>query len=196
MKKRIFDEEYYARYYEDRKTRVADPVYFDRLARFIAAYSGLLETRIRSILDLGCGTGVLKKPLMRRFPKANYTGVDISPYACGKYGWELGSVSDYSSPGYFDLVICHDVLQYLSNAQASVAIKNLDNLCQGVLYFSVLTEEDWSDNCDKARTDSEVYLRSADWYRPKLRRHFRNLGGGAYLSRGVDVALYALEHLD
>jgi hypothetical protein len=84
----------------------------------------------------------------------------------------------------------------LSKAEASAAIKNLDTLCQGIVYFSVLTEEDWRDNCDKARTDSEVNLRSADWYRPKLKRHFRNLGGGAYLSRGADVALYALEHLD
>ena len=65
-----------------------------------------------------------------------------------------------------------------------------------MLYFSVLTEEDYLENCDKSRTDSIVNLRAANWYRPKLSRYFRNLGGGAYASREVDVALYALEHLD
>jgi SAM-dependent methyltransferase len=196
MLNRAFNEDYYTRYYKDRKTRVAEPSYFDSLARFLAGYSELLGFRIRSIVDLGCGIGTLKKPLIKRFPKANYIGVDISPYACEKYGWELGSVSDYTAAQTFDLVVCHDVLQYLGDKDAKAAIKNFANLCSGVLYFSVLTEEDYLENCDKSRTDSTVNLRGADWYRPKLRRYFRNLGGGAYVSREVDVALYALEHLD
>jgi SAM-dependent methyltransferase len=196
MTRERFDENYYARFYEDRRTRVAGPVYFDALARFIGGYIGLLEIRVRSILDLGCGIGALKIPLLKRFPKATYTGVDTSSFACAKFGWELGSVSDYSPPDRFDLVVCHDVLQYLPRKDAGAAIKNLENLCRGALYFSVLTEEDWSENCDRSRTDSEVNLRPADWYRRKLRRAFRNLGGGVYMSREVDVALYALEHLD
>jgi len=191
-----FDKDYYARYYKDRNTRVAEPSYFDSLARFLAGYSELLGFKVRSIVDLGCGIGTLKKPLRKRFPKATYTGVDISAYACEKYGWELSSVSDYSPAQTFDLVICHDVVQYLGDKDAKSAIRNFSDLCVGMLYFSVLTEEDYLENCDKSRTDSMVSLRAADWYRPKLKRYFRNLGGGAYVSREVDVALYALEHLD
>jgi 2-polyprenyl-3-methyl-5-hydroxy-6-metoxy-1,4-benzoquinol methylase len=196
MTRERFDEDYYARFYEDRRTRVAGPVYFNGLARFIGAYIGLLEIRVRSILDLGCGIGTLKTPLLKHFPKASYTGVDTSSFACTKFGWELGSVSDYAPPDRFDLVVCHDVLQYLQSKDAGAAIKNLASLCRGALYFSVLTEEDWRENCDRSRTDSEVNLRPADWYRRKLRRAFRNLGGGVYMNREVDVALYALEHLD
>ncbi len=196
MKNGVFDEEYYARYYRDRITRVADPVHFVRLGRFISAYCGLLGIGIRSILDLGCGIGTLRKPLLKRFPKATYTGVDISPYACAKFGWECASVSEYSSLDSFDLVICHDVLQYLSDKDAGAAIRNLNALCRSVLYFSVLTKEDWSDNCNKSLTDSDVNLRSTNWYRRRLRRYFHNLGGGVYVSRKLDIVLYSLEHLD
>ena len=196
MPNRNFDEDYYARYYLDHSTRVAEPRYFDSLAKFISGYSELLGFKVRSIVDLGCGIGTLRKPLLRQFPKAAYTGVDVSEYACEKYGWELGSVSDYAPARSFDLVICHDVVQYLDDKDAKAAIRNFSNIGSGMLYFSVLTEEDYRENCDKSRTDSTVNLRPADWYRPKLSRYFRNLGGGAYVSREVDVALYALEHLD
>lgn len=196
MSNRNFNEDYYARYYKDRKTRVAEPSYFDSLARFIAGYSELLGFKVRSIVDLGCGIGTLKKPLLKQFSKATYTGVDISAYACETYGWELSSVSDYKPAQNFDLVICHDVVQYLDDKDAKAAIKNFADLSAGILYFSVLTEEDYLENCDKSRTDSTVNLRTADWYRPKMSKYFRNLGGGAYVNREVDVALYALEHLD
>lgn len=191
-----FDAAYYKRYYEDPATRVAGRAYFDSLARFVVAYTGLLDLTVRSILDLGCGVGTLRRPLLKRLPKSTYTGVDLSPYVCDKFGWECGSVADYSSPHAFDLVICHDVVQYLHNKEANAAIRNLASLCGGVLYFSVLTREDYEENCDKARTDSQVHLRCADWYRTRLGRHFRNLGGGVYLNRDLDVAVYALEHLD
>lgn len=195
MNKTTFDGPYYARFYENRTTRVAEPVYFERLGRFIGAYCGLLDIRIRSIVDLGCGTGTLKRPLQKRFPKADYTGVDISPYACAKYGWECGSASDYSAPDGFDLVVCHDVVQYLSDKEAKATLRNFSGLCRGVLYFSVLTQEDWNENCDKARTDANVNLRSAAWYQRRLQRDFRNLGGGVYLIRSCDIAVYALEAL-
>jgi SAM-dependent methyltransferase len=192
---REFDATYYARYYFNEDTRVAEPAYYDNLARFIAAYSGLLSVRMRSILDLGCGTGTFKKPLLKRFPKSRYCGVDVSAYACERYGWERGSVVDYVADP-FDLVVCHDVLQYLNTNDAKQAMRNLDVLCDGLLYFSVLTTEDWEENCDRSRTDADVTLRPAEWYRSRLKPYFKNLGGGAYLSRKCDIALYALEHLD
>jgi 2-polyprenyl-3-methyl-5-hydroxy-6-metoxy-1,4-benzoquinol methylase len=191
-----FDEAYYTRYYGDQKTRVEEPRYFNNLARYLGAYTRLLDSNVRSIVDLGCGVGTLKLPLLGRFPKATYTGVDISEYACATYGWECAAVSEYCSPEKFDLVVCHDVVQYLDDKEAKAAIKNFDCLCQGILYFSVLTEEDYVENCDQSRTDSAVNLRTVDWYKPKLQRYFRNLGGGVYLSRDSEIAIYALEHLD
>ena len=195
MTKARFDAAYYRRYYVNRTSRVADAAYFDGVGRFIAAYANLLALDVRSILDLGCGIGAFRKPLERRFRRARYVGVEASDYACGKYGWEHGSVVDYDG-GPFDLVVCHDVLQYLSPAAANAAIANLDQLCASVLFFGVLTREDWEENCDQSRTDGDVRLRRAAWYRTRLRRYFLNLGGGFYLSRKSDAVVYALEHVD
>ncbi len=195
MQERDFDAQYYRRFYLDRETRVAEPEFYDRLAAFMAGYAGLLGLRVRSILDLGCGIGSLRKPLLRRFPRATYLGVETSAYACEKFGWELASIVDYRSDPV-DLVICHDVLQYLPKGDAKSALARFAELTRGALYFSVLTTEDWEENCDQSRTDADVYLRSAQWYRRRLQPFFRNLGGGMYLSRDNETALYALEHLD
>lgn len=190
-----FDEDYYERFYVKRSTRVAEPAYFANLARFIKAYCDLLEVDIGSILDLGCGIGMLKTPLAECFPRAPYTGVDISAYACARYGWERAALDEYSGD-VADLVVCHDVLQYLQAGAAKAAIRNLAAHCNEVLYFGVLTREDWELNCDQSRTDPDVYLRDTSWYRSRLSRYFRNLGGGLYLNRSSEIAVYALDHFD
>ena len=70
----------------------------------------------------------------------------------------------------YDLVVCHDVLQYLDDAGAARALVNLARLARGALYFSVLTRRDWRQAADQSRTDRDVHLRSADWYQRRLRR--------------------------
>ena len=71
------------------------------------------------------------------------------------------------------------MLQYLPDAAAERALANFGRLCRGVLYFSALTRYDYERNCDQARTDADVHLRSAHWYRTRLRRRFRALGLGS-----------------
>ena len=59
----------------------------------------------------------------------------------------------------------------------------------------VLTIEDWRENCDRSRTDGDVHMRSTRWYRRRLSRWFVNIGGGVYLKRPVDVAVWSLDRL-
>lgn len=193
---RQFGGEYYARYYRDRGTRVAAPADFAKHARFVAAYAEMTELRVKRILDVGCGIGSFKPGFSRCFPRASYHGIELSAYACKRYGWQQASILHYTSATPFDLVICHDVLQYLDARDAGRAIANLDRLCRGFLYFSVLTSEDWRDNCDQSRTDGNVFLRDARWYRTRLRRYFRNAGGGVWFSRRAEIVAYALSVAD
>ena len=192
---RRFDESYYTRYYLNNATRVAGPDYYQRMAKFVAAYSKVLDVSVRSIIDLGCGTGAFKQPLEKAFKGAKYVGVEASSYACETYGWEHASLIDYSNMERFDLVVCHDVLQYLNDREAHRAIKNFDKVCEYLLLCSVLTEEDWERSCDQNRTDGDVHLRSTDWYRSRLGKYFVNVGGGLFVSRQTDVVLYHLECL-
>ena len=191
--KHRFDRAYYRRYYLDTHTRVAEPAYYRRLAKFIGAYSDLLDIPVRSMLDIGCGTGALQKPLSAQFKRADYVGIDDSAYACEQYGWIKACASDFVSDRRFDLVICHDVMQYLNDANALKAIKNFARLSTKLVYFSVLTKEDWRRNVDQRLTDGEVFLRPANWYRRLLKSNFRNLGGGLYLANNSDAVVYALE---
>ncbi len=191
--RRTFDAPYYQRFYEDPETRAATVHDATRHARFIAAYVRYLGLPVRRIADLGCGLGRTLRALGKEFPKARRVGVEVSEYLCEKHGWIQGTVADFRDAAGFDILVCNDVVQYLDDAEASRAIASLARNCRGALAFGVMTTEDWRENCDQRRTDSQVHMRSARWYRRRLARAFVNVGGGLYLKRPVRVPLWALD---
>jgi len=133
--------------------------------------------------------------IQRHFPNAIYEGVEVSEYLCARFGWTQGSITSFKGlPA--DLVICQGVLQYLDAKEAARAIKTLEHLCQGALYLEVLTKRDWEENVSQARTDGNVYLREGKWYRDRLRKTFRNGGGGVFFHRDSEAVLYDLEQID
>jgi SAM-dependent methyltransferase len=190
-----FDQRYYDRYYRSARTRVSGDADATRLADFIAHYLTYLGQPVRNILDVGCGLGQLQKPLIERFPRARYLGVEYSRYACERYGFTQGSVIDFKTKSSFDLVVCRGVLQYLSARDAQLALQNLGRLCRGALYLEALTTEDWHKNADRERTDGAVYLRPARFYRRQLSTHFTSAGGGIFVHERSAAVLYALETL-
>ena len=190
----MFDAGFYRRYYVDPATRVASRADALKLGRFICAYAAYLGFTVRRVLDAGCGLGHLRAPVREFFPRARYVGLETSEYLCRRYGWLHENIAEYASKEPFDLVICHDVLQYLENdREAARALCNLGRLSRGALYFSVLTAGDWRRNADRARTDSGVRLRPAAWYKTRLLRHFRPVGGGLLVRRGFEPLLWELE---
>ncbi len=188
-----FDQAYYQRFYFDPRTAVTSRAEMRARARLIGAFTAHVGLPVRRMLDAGCGTGLLRAPLRRALPKAAYVGLESSEYLCRRYGWQHGTLQDFCAPEPFDLVVCYDVLQYLSARQAAGALANLARVCRGVLYFSALTRRDWQVNCDRTRTDPEVHLRDADWYRTRLRRHFREMGAGFWLRRGAPLIVWDME---
>lgn len=164
-----------------------------RLGRFVCGYAAYLGFTVKRVLDAGCGLGHLRAPVREFFPRARYVGLETSQYLCRRYGWTHGSIADYAPKQPFDLVLCHDVLQYLNDREAVRALANLARLSRGALYFSVLTREDWRRTADTSRTDGAVSLRPAAWYKARLARHFRPLGGGLLVRRGFDPLLWELE---
>ena len=139
--------------------------------------------------------GYWRRVITDRHPRARYTGVETSNFLCARYGWIRGSVIDFKARAPFDLVICNDVLQYLSGQDATAAIDNLAKLTRGALYFNTLTREDWEENCDQSTTHGNVYIRSADWYRRRLRRHFINVGGCLFVIRKSPAVVWELGKL-
>ena len=191
-----FDAAYYERFYLDPRTRVAGPLDIEIQARFLCSYLDFLKINVRWIVDLGCGLGRLRDPLLARFPRARYTGVELSEHLCAELGWVHDSAATFRSRRRFDLVICQDVLQYLDDAEAERALENLARLCRGALFFGALTCEDWEENCDQARTDGNGYLREGAWYRSRLASAFVCAGGGVFVARRAGIVMFELDRAE
>lgn len=162
-------------------------------ARMIVAVLAQASIPVRTILDAGCGIGLLRKAFLHVSPRARYSGLEASEYLCQRYGWVFGSVVDHLPRRPKDLVVCYDVLQYLDDRAAARAITNLARMSRAALYISALTREDWRNNCDKSRTDRAVHLRTGEWYRARLRRRFRYLGLGVWVRKDVKAMLWDME---
>jgi SAM-dependent methyltransferase len=191
-----FDAGFYRRFYLDPKTRVVTRAEMTRRADLVAAFVRHGEFPVKRILDVGCGLGLMRAALLRRFPKATYTGLEVSDYLCQKHGWVQGSAATFSSARSFDLVICYDVLQYLATREAAAALRNLGRLCHGVLHFGALTTEDWELYCDQSTTDRNVHIRPGDWYRRRLATAFINAGSGMFVRRGAPIHLWELDQIE
>ena len=188
-----FGPAYFKKFYLNPATRVVTAAEMRNRAVLIAAILKQLQIPVRSILDAGCGIGLLRKPLAAVLPRARYTGLEASDYLCGRYGWQKGSVTDLDPSKPFDLVICYDVLQYLPDVSAAQALTNMSRLSRAALYVSALTSEDWRDNCDRSKTDRNVHLRPGDWYRRRLKKYFSYVGFGVWLRNDVSAILWDME---
>jgi len=190
-----FDAAFYRRHYSNPRTAVTSRLEMSRRAEFIAAFVNYLDLPVRTLLDAGCGMGWLRVPLQRRIPAVRYVGLETSEYLCRRFGWVHGSISSHRPRVRYDLTVCYDVLQYLDDREAARGMANLARITRGAMYFSALTEQDWEENCDQSRTDRDVHLRPARWYRERLERHFVPVGGGLHLKRGVHPHQWELERV-
>jgi SAM-dependent methyltransferase len=191
--KEQFDQAYYQRFYLNSRTAVTNRAEMNARGKLIAACAGHLGLPVSRILDAGCGIGLLRAPLRKALPKASYTGLEVSQYLCKRHGWINGGIQDFTRREQFDLVICYDVIQYLRAPEAQRAFRNLARVCRSLLYFGVLTREDWEENCDQSRTDPAVSLRGGAWYRKQLSKDFRHLGAGFWLRRGCPITVWEMD---
>jgi SAM-dependent methyltransferase len=192
-KRERFDAAYYDRFYRQRGTRVSDERETAKLGRFVCSYVDYLGLPVRHVLDAGCGLGRWRGVIAEHYPRARYTGIEVSEYLCDELGWTRASIAAYRPRARYDLVICQGVLQYLDDREADAALDNLGQLCRGVLYLEALTAEDWRDACDQRATDGAVHRRPAAFYRERLAKRFVALGGGLFVHEDAGIVLYALE---
>ena len=190
-----FNKSYYDRFYRNPHTRAADREDAERCADFVTAYLTYLEVPVARIADVGCGLGHMLRRLKRKFKGVEADGYEYSEYLCDKYGWTQSSVLEFAPKPPYDLVVCNDVVQYLNDRDAAQAIQNLCDATDYALFFSVLTKEDWEEIADRARTDEKVHMRTADWYRRRLKKDFWSLGGGLFIGKDAGFALWHLDRI-
>lgn len=117
------------------------------IARFQRKLLSHLDGRaVNTVLDVGCGEGYLARAILDRFPGARYRGVDVSEGAveaararCPEATFEVATIETLASwTETFDVVVCSEVLEHLSDPHA--ALKILAARCAKTLVVSVPNE--------------------------------------------------------
>lgn len=188
-----FGTEYYARFYEDPKTRVHDGTQIAALGRAISGFAEWFGLPLRSALEVGAGTGLLRDWFRAQHPALSYVSTEVSRYAADRFGHELLDISKTVPKRQFDLVICQGVLPYLDDAAAEAALVNLARATRGVLYLEAITHLDLNTVCDRELTDIEVHDRRGSWYRARLGEYFEQIGAGLWHKKDGPLLFYELE---
>lgn len=194
---KTYDEAYFRRWYRGDgavaggKARLARKV-----ALAVATAEYYLERPVRNVLDIGCGEGAWRAPLLKLRPKLDYLGFDASEYAVRRHGrrrnLHLARFGDFRwlrpcAP--VDLLVCSDVMHYVPGAELRHGLDGIAELCGGVAFLETFAKEDDFDG------DREGFQpRSAAWYRREFAaRGLQPLGSHCWLSPRLAGHASALE---
>ncbi|AUZ55482.1 methyltransferase [Stenotrophomonas acidaminiphila] len=195
MQEKHYDAAYFQHWY--RRGDIGGPA---RLARkvhlAVATAEYYLERPIRSVLDIGCGEGAWRAPLLKLRPKLQYMGFDGSEYAVQRYGrtrnLHLARFGDFQwlrpcAP--VDLLVCADVMHYVPSRELRQGLPGLAELCGGVAFLETFTAD------DEFHGDHQGFqARPARWYRRQLAQAgFRAAGSHCWLGPHCADDMAALE---
>jgi SAM-dependent methyltransferase len=195
MAHKTYDRDYFERWY--RRGGIGGA---QRLARKVALAVATaeyhLERPVRTVLDIGCGEGAWRAPLLKLRPKARYLGFDASEYAIARYGQarnlhfaRFGDFALLRPCPPVDLLVCSDVLHYLPTRELDKGLPALADLCAGVAFLETFARE------DAAEGDEHGFQqRPARFYRQRFEAlGFAALGSHCWLSPALRGTATALE---
>lgn len=165
---KLYDRSYFDHWYRDPATRVADRLEVKRkVAMAVSLAEYFLARPVRRILDVGCGEGDWRAPLLRLRPNAEYLGLDSSDYVVERFGrrrnihrMDFAQLAEQRFSAPFDLIICANVLHYLDATELRAGLSGFGELLDGVAFI-----ETWvrGDQLEGDRVDYRA--RNASWYR-------------------------------
>ena len=122
------------------------------------------------MLDIGCGEGAWRAPLLKLRPKVEYLGFDSSEYAVRRYGrtrnLHLARFGDFAwlrpcAP--VDLLVCSDVMHYVPDRELRAGLAGVAELTGGVAFLETFAAEDAFEG-----DHDGLQARPARWYRRTL----------------------------
>ena len=194
MSKR-YDRDYFDTWY--RRRGIGDR---QRLARKVALAVATteyhLQRPLRTVLDIGCGEGAWRAPLLKLRPQLDYLGFDSSEYAVARYGRtrhlhraRFGEFARLRPCPPVDLLVCSDVLHYLATRELDRGLPGLAALCGGVAFLETFAREDGAEG-----DEHEFKPRKAAFYRTRFETlGFRQIGSHCWLSPALAGDAVALE---
>ncbi len=191
-----YDRAYFDRWYRGDGTIGGPQRLARKVALAVATAEYHLERPLRSVLDIGCGEGAWRAPLLKLRPKLQYIGFDSSGYAVERFGrarnLHHARFADFgllrpSAP--VDLLICSDVLHYLDTRELDRGLPGLAELTGGVAFLECFAREDGAEG-----DDADFKQRPASFYRKRFAAvGFSALGSHCWLSPALAHAATALE---
>lgn len=192
---KTYDRAYFDRWY--RREGIGGAARLARkVALAVATAEYHLERPIQSVLDIGCGEGAWRAPLLKLRPKLQYLGFDSSEYAVRRFGRSRNI--HYARFGDFeylrpcppaDLLICSDVLHYLPTRELNRGLSGLADLCGGVAFIEMFAKEDAA-----IGDEDEFQARPARFYRERLEAMgLVQIGSYGWLSPQISDHATALE---
>ena len=168
-----YDRRYFQRWYHDPRTRISSSRALERKARLaLSAAEYLLGRRVRTVLDVGCGEAPWYPVLRAQRPGVEYVGVDASEYAVQRFGRRrhirlgtFGGLRDLRLASGWDLIVCSDVLQYLTTSEVERGLREIRRLLGGVAFLEAYARED-----DMEGDMEDWHVRTAAEYRRLFRR--------------------------
>ncbi len=167
-----------------------------KVALAVATAEYHLERPLRTVLDIGCGEGAWRAPLLQLRPQARYLGFDSSDYAIARHGARRNlhhaRFADFAvlrpCPPV-DLLVCSDVLHYLDARELDRGLPGLVALCAGVAFLESFTREDQAEG-----DEDDFRQRPASFYRKRFTAlGLRPLGSHCWLSPPLAAHATALE---
>lgn len=196
-KEKRYDRAYFDRFYRKRRTRVHSVESVMRKVRLaVSAAEFMLGREIRSVLDVGAGEGAWQPILRRMRPGVRYVGVEPSEYAVERYGRKrelrLGRFDglDAARVGRdFDLVVCADVMNYLTTAELNRGLAQIAKRLRGLAYLEIYTSRD-----ELVGDLRNIDLRAPSYYARALRTAgLVRCGMHCYVGEKLEDKLVAME---
>ncbi|HTA65736.1 MAG TPA: class I SAM-dependent methyltransferase [Xanthomonadaceae bacterium] len=196
MRKR-YDRRYFDRWYRNGDAAAGRTALLRRKAALAVAMAEYhLGHPLRSVLDVGCGEGAWRAPLLKLRPKLEYLGVDASEYAVARYGARrnlrfarFAQLEQLRFGPPVDLLVCSDVLHYVRAGELRRGLSGFAELCGGVAWIEVFCRGDAieGDRLGFVRRSAAHYRRAfAD-------AGFTACGSNGYLSPALARDAVALE---
>lgn len=197
MTKKNYDRAYFDRWYRDPRHAVSTGASLKRkaaLALAVAEY--YLGREVCSVLDVGCGEGVWRKPLRELRPRLDYLGLDSSEYVVARYGHSrnirlatFGQLAELRFDREFDLIVCSDVLHYVPTIELRRGLRGIAEMLAGVAFLELFTSS------DEPEGDKHYFLhRSPKWYLSTFAEAgLIACGSHCYLAQRMEDCVAALE---
>lgn len=166
---KTYDRDYFDKWYRGPSRVTSFAELRRKVTMVIANAEYFLRHPLRNVLDVGCGEAPWFVHLKALRPRISYIGIDPSEYTVRAFGnhrnVRRGTFTDLAGvTGKFDLVVCSDVMHYLTNDEIRSGLPPIVSHMRGAGFFEAFTKE------DRVSGDIEGFQRRpARWYRDTFR---------------------------